>query len=289
MIGIYLLITSPLLVFDLNHNYDNLLMPLRTLFGTQKADLSPFSLINVKSHIHELLSALGRIWFIRLHTNPQDEIVLESHMSKTYGNMYLSWITVFFLGWFFLKNREKGYQIIFISIATIIAAFILYPSYNPEYYLMSLLTLVTVGIGWSLARLPRIVAGSIISIFIIANVLSVVTLSDKYGLITRKSLVEETMKGIGDNSFELQTYGELAKPQFTYAGWRYLFKAYGTTPAKSNIDVVLGWIYPDEISGQEPDLLVVVSDTIPYKSDRKPVAVYQSGPYRAYIFTYPSQ
>ena len=79
--------------------------------------------------------------------------------------------------------------------------------------------------------------------------------------------------------------GEREKPHYTYSGWRYLFKAYGRTPAKSNVDIVLGWIYPDEISEDVPDLKVFVVDTIDPDFTEKPLAIYQSGIYRSYIFT----
>ncbi len=284
MIGAYLVITSPLIVYDINHNYDNLLMPYRTLVGEQKSDLYSFSLSGTVTHVQDLFSTFGRLWFIKLHTNPHDEVVLEAHLDKTEGNMFLSALTFGALVWFILKYRGKGAGIFALSIAAIIAAFILYPSYNLEYYLLSLFVLLSIAIGWVLSKSPVRATGIILTLFIAANVVSTATLSDRYGLLIRKELVRETMQTIGDKSFELKTHGPLPNPQYTYAGWRYLFKAYGKTPDKSNVDVVLGWIYQNEIIDGKPELLVIVSEEVPPSRTEKPIAVYEKGPYRAYIY-----
>lgn len=283
MIACYLLVTSPLIVFDFVHNFDNLLMPYRTLIGEKKADLFGFSGGNIINHIKEILSASGRIWFIKFNTDPQNEVVLESHMDKTPGNIIFSLISLVALGWFFFKNRKKGFQIFFIALATIIAAFIFYPSYNPEYYLMSYITLMAIVIGYWLDSLPRSISNGLIGLFIIVNVSTTMTLSSIYGLTIRKELVKQTMTAIKDQSFSLETEGSLDSKQFTYAGWRYLFKTYGKTPAKSNVDQVLSWIYPDEVSQQKPKLKVIVSDTVRLSFPKKPLATFRSGDYYSYV------
>ena len=108
-------------------------------------------------------------------------------------------------------------------------------------------------------------------------------MSDKYGLNTRIHLIEKTMKRVQGSSFQLETIGVGPNPHFSNAGWRYLFKHYGRTPAKSNIDIVLGWIYPDEIPKNIPEFKVIVADSIGPKFDRKPMATFESGPYKSYI------
>jgi len=281
---VYLIVTSPLIVFDIVHNFDNLMMPLRIISGTQKADLNQVSIANIQGHIKELSSAFGRLWFIKLHTNPHDEIVLESHLVKTYGNPILSLLTYGALLFFIVKNRKQGFEIFVIYALAIITAFIIYPSYNPEYYLMSLLTILTIAIGFTLDKLSLNFSVPLVILFVIFNIYSVVTLSDKYGLTVRAELVKKTMQKIGDKSFELQTFGEFEKPQYSYAGWRYLFKHYGKTPAQSNVDSVLGWIYPDEISNKTPELKVIVSDTIEPTLDARPQNIVKNGVYSAYIY-----
>ncbi|MBI3619970.1 glycosyltransferase family 39 protein [Candidatus Roizmanbacteria bacterium] len=284
IVGCYLIITSPLIVFDLVHNFDNILMPYRVLTGKQRPALETFTRQNTISHIKELLSATGRIWFIKFNTNPQDQIVLESHADKAPGNIALSLLSFLALGSFLLKNRRKGYESFFISFFVILTAFILYPSYNPEYYLMSFLTLLTVAIGFWLNEIPKPLAFVVVVFFLIVNLVTVLTMSTKYGLMAKKKLIRATMNTIKNQSFTLQTDGALVEKDFTYAGWRYLFKAYGKTPTQSNIDKVLGWIYPDELSQKKSKLKVIVADTVELNLSEKPLAVYQVGVYRAYVF-----
>lgn len=281
---VYLMVTSPLIVFDVVHNFDNLMMPMRTITGKQRVALDTINMPNMASHVGEISSSFGRLWFIKLYSNPQDEIVLESHHDKTRGNIILASITFLALFYFLLKNKNEGYEIFSISIITILLAFILYPSYNPEYYLMSILTIMAITIGYAIHSLPKKLSYLILAIFIAVNIGTTLTLSDKYGLLTRARLVEQTMQAVDGKSYELQTIGELPKPEFTYAGWRYIFKYYGKTPAKSNVDPVLGWIYPDEISEEVPELKVIVADTIEPKFDQEPIATFSNGPYHSYIF-----
>jgi len=284
MVAIYLLITSPLIVFDFVHNFDNLLMPIRTITGQQKAALYQFSIGNITDHIRDLLSTLGRLWFIAVNTNPQDQIVLESHYGKTTGNPVLSLISIAALIYFFFRNRESGYQIFFISTAAILLAFLFYPSYNPEYYLMSFLLLTAIVCGYWLNSLPKTLAVACLILFVTANLISTLTMSDKYGLLVKKRLIKKTMQVVANQSFRLETFGELPNPQFAYAGWRYLFKAYGKTPVTSNVDSVLGYLYPDELINNHPQLKIVVADTIQPAFKQKPLSVITEGVYRAYIF-----
>jgi len=282
MVIFYLVIISPLIVFDLNHNFDNLLAPYKIIFEGKKTGLYSFSFESIKSHINSLVSTLGRIWFIRLNSNLQD-IVLETNTYKIPGNIFLALISCAALFWFFIKNRKNGYQIFFISIVSILFAYIVYPSYNPEYYLMGFLTLFTIIIGFFLNSLPKKLICIVISFFILANLLTVLTTTNDYGLTMKKQFIMKTMSYVNNKTFSLETAGSLPNPQFAYAGWRLLFKIYGKTPARSNIDTELGWIYADEISKSDPELHVIVSEN-PLSLNHKLIQQFQEGKYYGYIY-----
>jgi len=282
MVIFYLMIISPLIVFDLNHNFDNLLAPYKIIIQGKKTGLYSFSLTNIESHVNTLLSTLGRIWFVKLNSNLQD-IVLETNTYKIPGNFILALISLSSLFWFFIKNRKNGYKIFFISIISIIFAYIIYPSYNPEYYLMGFLTILTISIGFLLNSLPKKVAYFIISIFILINLATVLTTTDDYGLTMKRRFINKTMSLVKDQAFSLETTGLLPNPQFAYAGWRLLFKIYGKTPAKSNVDTELGWIYADEISENEPQLHVIVSED-PLIINYRLTYQFKEGKYFGYIY-----
>jgi len=284
MIVLYLMITSPMIVFDVVHNYDNLLMPYRTLVGKQKTELPKFNIPTTVNHVKETVSTLGRLWFININTNPQDEIILESHKNMTKGNVVLAALSLIALFWFIFKNRKPCYQIFIIALIIIPLSYILYPSYNPEYYLISFLTLMTVVIGYWLTSLPKTISSILIILFIVANFLTTITASDKYGLAVKKKLIEKVMPAIGDKTFYLDMVGENPQKYFPYAGWRYLFKAYGRTPDQSSAEEQFWWIYPDEISREKPELNVVISDTIEPKFEQTPLYKFGQGIYHGYIF-----
>ncbi len=278
---IYLVLTSPLIVFDLVHNFDNFLVPFRILFTKGSNELYAVSLSNMRSHIHIFLSALGRLWFVALGTNLQ-EIVLETNTYKIPGNILLILFSLIALFWFFFKNRKPGYRIFFISLVAIVAAFIVYPSYNPEYYLVGFLTLMTIVIGFWLKSLPKPVRVFILTVFVAANILTVLSTTNDYGLVMRERVVKKTMAIVKNRSFGLTTAGPLPNPQYAYAGWRLIFKIYGKTPSRSSVDSVLGWIYPDEISARKPAIHVTVSEAaITFKT--QPLASIKEGVYYSYI------
>jgi hypothetical protein len=285
--AVYVIIISPLIVFDLVHNFDNFLVPYHLLFGGGgKNELYSFSIPNMLSHWQTFLNMMGRVWFLKLHTNLQT-IALETETTSVGGNLFLALGSIFALIWFFLKNRRPGFGYFLFPLIGYPLIFLIYPSYNPEYYLMSFITLLAIVIGFWLSSLPKIVSYTMVILFMIINAFTVITTTDDYGLTMRRNLVEKTMPVLKGQNFYLETTGPRDSPQYTYAGWRTIYKLYGQTPGQSSVDSVLGWIYPDEISKSEPDLrLVVVQDMIP-TFQTKPLYEYHSGVYGAYIFSNP--
>lgn len=74
------------------------------------------------------------------------------------------------------------------------------------------------------------------------------------GLSAKKELIKKTSSYLGNRPYYLQTdsyYGY-------FGGWRYLFKAYGSTPAQSSADQLFDWIYQKEIAPYRPKLTVTV-------------------------------
>lgn len=284
MVSLYLLIISPLIVFDLNHNFDNFLVPFHLLFGGGgKKELYSFSISNMVAHWHTFTNMLGRLWFLKFHTNLQT-IALETETTKISGNVFLTIVSFFALVWFFLKNRKPGYGFLFFPLIAYPLIFLIYPSYNPEYYLMSFITLFAVVVGYWLSDLPIFISSFLVTLFVFVNAMTVFTTTDDYGLTMRRDLVEKTMPILKDHDFYLDTVGPLENPEYSYAGWRLIYKIYGQTPAQSCIDPVLGWIYSDEISKNKPKLkLVVVQDMMP-QFKTKPIYEFHSGLYGAYIF-----
>lgn len=280
MIISYIIIVSPLIVFDINHNFDNLLMPLR--YFQKIGSSSYFS--NILFNSKQLFKTLGKIWFLKLFANMQEEHGIGIHRLTTPPRTILSVLSLIILFWFFKESyKKKSYQLLSLILLSFNFISIFYPGELCDHFLLSFITLFFVATGVFFSQLPKFICLPIITIFIVANSLIIFTTTqEQYGLLTRKNLIKKLMPYISNQSFYLETISPDKRKYHSSGGWRYLFKAYGKTPAQSHADDFFGWIYPDEISKEKPKLRVVISE-YEAKLKEKPMAKFQSGVYYGYI------
>jgi len=285
MISSYIVINLPLFVFDFVHNFDNLRSPLK-LFSNSEQPLTSLSLPKLVAHGRVFFHTLGRLWFIRLNTNIQEEQCLGFHCQITPGHSFLIFFSVLILIWSIRKSFTNFKLLTLLSmIFLLVISFAFYPGYAAEYYLLGIYPLFAVLAGLFLTKLPQVATLSIIVLFVIANCLTVFsTTQEPYGLMTRKKLIREVTEKVGDQNFYLATVGKSPLKYHHYGGWRYLFQVYGKTPAQSYADEYFGWIYPKEIVSKKPPLKVVISEDIPYKTQQKPLHEFHQGVFYAYIF-----
>jgi len=287
MASIFYTITLPLLVFDFVHNFDNMLGPVKYLFD-KGSGAQATTLTSINAHVQTMLNALGKIWFMRLGTTIQDEHCLSSHCFISEPPWILVLASLIILGLFIrtaIQIHDRKHLILLSGIITYAAVFTFYSGYAAEYFLLAWYVMISISFGIVLSKLPVKMFIPILAVFIIANgALIQSSKQEQYGLMTRKQLVQEIMPHIGNKAFELETYGTDPRRYHSYGGWRFLFKAYGETPVRSFADEAFGWIYPDELTGKEPVYRVVVTDTMQYTSDEKPIETFKSGAYYGYVF-----
>lgn len=287
MIASYLIITSPLLIFDLNHNFDNLRAPLR-FFQKNKAEQSAaaISLYSIKSHLTVFLSSLGRLWFIKPFTNIQEEQCLGTHCRITAGNSILILFSILTILWNIqksIKNNTVGLLLIIMGLNVL--SFSLYPGYSAEYYLLGFLALFPISIGLFLNSLPVKLSMAIVVLFLLANTYTILTTTqEQYGLQTRKKFIQTIMTTIKDKPYSLETYGRTTIKYHHYGGWRFLFKIYGRTPTQSFADESFGWIYQNELTGDKPYYKVIVAEEVDKKFPIQPIQKIKEGPYYGYVF-----
>lgn len=276
----FIFVTLPLLIFDLNHNFDNMLMPVRFV----RKFFAKHSNVNVINSFSQLLNTLSRIWFIKPFSNIQDEIQLGIHGDITKTIIVLSVFSfIVFIWLLYLSIAQSRYRILALSLMSLLGAYIFYPGGVVAYYLLGFLTLFTINIGLFLSNFPVRIGVLIIAIFIIINLYSLLTLKqEQFGLSTRKHLIQKIMSVLDDRSFYLETRTQDGRKYHSAGGWRYLFKAYGRTPSQSHADEFFGWIYQDEISKVKPKMRVIISE-YPTKLPKKPIAQFQSGVYYGYV------
>jgi len=227
-ITVYFAITSPLLVFDFVHNFDNLLMPLRMLKNIASSHDSGASF-----HFDLLFSLINRIWF----------------------NNFLAIVFSLLVLIFLLVEFKKHPNNLLIGIIfSFIILFGLYPGPIQEYYIVFLFPFLAIAAASLFKRLPSAITFIFLFIFIAINSCQTLSAKTDRGLTAKKKLVKEASQKI-TAGYYLSFDGSL-----DMEGWRYLFEAYGKKPSQSKADSQFGWIYPDEISKQKPKIKIIISN-----------------------------
>lgn len=286
----FLCVTFPLLIFDLNHNFDNLTMPLRYI--RLIFSFAPDGSGNFWYGLNQLLNTFSRIWYMHPFTDIQNEIQLGVHGTITQTVFPISIFSLIIIVWFLFKSipitksfrfTNNNYLILGLSLFCFIIVYLFYPGGVVAYFLLGGLGLFTIISGIFFSKIPKFVAIPIMMLFLFINLYSLFTLQqEQFGLLTRKKLIQKIMPVVGNKSFYLETRSTDGRKYHSMGGWRYLFKAYGKTPNQSHADDFFGWIYPDEISKDKPKLRVIVSE---YPTKVKEPILFQvkNGVYEGYV------
>lgn len=284
-ISAYLIIISPMIVFDISHNFDNLLGPVRYVFSSKEDGLS-FDSSVISGNYRSIGTALSRFWFIKPYTTIQDEMLLGVHPGMTKGYWQLSVISTIILGWLFIKQkREKNLRILFFTTLSILAAFLFYPSPSCEYFLVSFFALFAIIVGLFLSQIPLRLSIILLGGYILINSFAVLTINQsRFGLTVRSQIISETMSVINDESFsvEIPEIGGSTYPQ--YAGWCFMYRIYGRLPIKCQANEYFGWILNENSSDQVPKYKIIIMEDREYVSELKPIEVLQKGAFNIYIF-----
>lgn len=284
-IATYLIIISPLIVFDFVHNFDNISAPLRFI-QNKNIEHQKVTAATVGSHWAVWMDSLSRYLYIAPYTNLQNEQCLGQHCAITPGNKLIGIVSLVALAYLLygaLHDRKKQYLLLMLVFSMVF--FIFYPGYSAEYYLLNFFVLLPIVLALLFDRIPTPITIVILAVFIASNSFTVFNSSQsQYGLTVRKNAIEKVMKVVGNKPYALENYGEDPRKYHPYGGWRYLFKIYGKTPTRSFADEFFGWIYQAEMTQDKPVYRVVISDSIPYVSPIEPIMQFKQGAYFFYVF-----
>lgn len=258
---VFLIVYSPLIVFDLVHNFDNLKTPLRMLRGSGVAGTG----LPIVTNIITFKITLTRYW-LNLNLPELSSIIFFA-------------VSILILIWFFLKRKNYQERILSIIIGFYLFMFIFYPGKVLDYYYLGFLPFFAIVGGRFFEKINSYLLLVFIGIVVIANSVVILNQPIDQGLAVKKELVVKTMSVVNNHSFSLDTN----QKYLYFGGWRYLFEVYGKKPSKSQADEMFGWIYPKEISQEKPELKVIISDT-EISIKEKPITVIKSGIYQAYVF-----
>lgn len=286
--GVYLLLVSPLIVFDLNHNYDNLLGPIRFLTAP-KTSANSFQISTITGNFPMIWRGFSRIWFLSPNTTIQDEMGLGIHAIATPGNFYLSFLSASVLVWLFAKlKKTKEYRLLFFAIISVLLAYLIYPGATCEYFLLSFFTLFPIAAGLFFSQINLPISLLTLSIFVAVNSYAILTIDQtKYGLNARRKLIRETQTVIRNYPFsvEVAVTPTTAYPQ--YAGWCLMYRSLGSTPISCPADKSFGWILNDKPSDQKPRYQVILSEGDIYDPITPQEIEFQQGVYHAYLYLLP--
>lgn len=233
---VFLLVLSPLIVFDYFHNWSNITTPLR--LGQIALSANESYLAKFKA----LTESVMRVWYLPQFSINANEVLSACSKYRSSPSIlafpFLILIIIFFIRkqtWLQENSRVLLFSIILISLS-----FILFPGRKDEYYLLGLfpLLLFIPALLWNKHLIPVLILA--ISVL---GITGIVTSYNPYGLEAKKQIISKVMSIIGTNPYDLEEQGVCHQ----YEGWRYLFTTYARPPERSSIDSTFGWLYPDQI------------------------------------------
>ena len=257
---VFIMIYSPLIVFDFVHNFDNLKTPIRMLqnIGKEIGGLSFYS------NLQTMQSTLTNFWY--MDSLPQIISLV----------IFLCSLTLIIL--FILRKKTFQEKILAIIIGFYLFVFMFYPGKILDYYYLGFFPFFAIVVSLFLKRFNYIILLLLGFIFVVNSFVNLFNWPINSGLATKKELIKKTVSVIGNDSFYLETNQDY----LYFGGWRYLFEAYGKRPASSQADTMFGWIYPKEISSEKPELKVIIS-TNKIQPKEKILKTIVEGSYLSYI------
>lgn len=293
----FLVVVSPMITFDYFHKGSNIATPVRVGNMVYKRP----DRIQPLDHLKQLFITLGRFWYLIPGSSSSDEMLHSCSLDFTNAKLldnrqtttatrprfFFSLISFIFLFTFFLKKSNwkcGSCKILVLSLGIIIIAYIFLPNIPLEYYLLGVypLFLFIPGIYYQDRGTFGKKLFNIFLIIIIFLSLNTIFKNDiRFGLLAKRNLVYKVMEVVNNEPFELEESGLCHK----YEAWRYLFKAYGDKPVRSSTDVILGWLYKDEISKAPAAFMVVINESrVKYNGATNYQSKLTSGGFDAYIY-----
>lgn len=281
-LAIFLLFYWPLIVFDYNHNWSNLTFLSR--YGEQvKKSGARF---DPQGKVISLLDTMGRFWYLEPGRPNAHELNIFCNWQRTkppYWLIGLSFgLLIFFLILSF-KSKRREYRLLGYFLLVSLLFYLLYTGGSFEYYLHGFITLFAFVPAILISRLngkARLVLFILVGFVVAAGLITVMNSSDKYSLGPKKTLISKVMESVGEESFSIDKMGNC----YIYDGWRYLFKAYGRTPARSFTDQNFAWLYPQEINDDTVTYNVILSEYgVSADRDLRGYTIINEGGFTAYV------
>ncbi len=287
-LSVFLISISPLIAFDYFHKASNVTVVFRIVqtFGKSKSN------VNFLTRANNLSQAFGRVFYLNHGTESSDEILypcmINSLTTTTRVNLFFSMLIIFLFVGYFLRQKkleDDRSKLLFAYSLSFLIPFLFMSIFNPiEYYLLGFFPILFLVVSIVIDRFNlkfKYVFYLVIFLLAINNIYSVFNSKGSFGLDSKKKLISEINKVIGNRPFELNEAGQC----HGYGGFRYLFKTYSNKPVKSGEDSNFSWLWPDEITNIRPEYEVLITETRANpKIDKGYIKVIKEGGFSAYIY-----
>lgn len=293
---VFFLFYWPLVVFDYFHNWSNLTVLSRYSDQAEKSNAS----FDPKSKIASFFDYMGRFWYLKpkvpnadelnIHCNPlsiKKEIKFaDSFTERSVASPWLSGLSLVLLLIFIIfsiKERKNSYHLLRYFLLITLGSYIIYTGASLDYHLNGFIVFFTLIPGIIISKMNnklKVASFALLLFIFVIGINTVLTSSDKFSLGSKRKLIGDVMKVVGDSNFSIDGMGIC----HNYEGWRYLFKLYGRVPTASYTDHNLGWLYPEEIKNDVVIYAVILSESrVPPDKDVSGYNKIDEGGYSAYI------
>lgn len=251
---------APLLLFDLRHNWVNILGVKKLLTNTVAHQ---FSFQKILEAILLMPRTLARFWY-----TPQTNLIeLHSYCTihaSVRQNSTPVILTILSLGviiWF-IKQAKKpiektiGNLILFYVFGITLFGILGYSLF--DHYLTGIIPILAFISAKLLTKLKPIISTFLILAFISLNLFQVSKANNSYGLELKNNLVSWAISQLEGEDYVLDSISKCHKEN----GLRYLLELTDNPPKKSFMDPNFFWLYRHSPVEQNPDKILLVTDKV---------------------------
>jgi len=266
--GIFL---TPLLVFDLRHQWQNLSGVSRLFgqLGTREPNFNGFLL---------LPQSLVRFWY-----TAQTNLIEVYSYCIPYAQARLSGISI----WLLLAaaiiiilavRRHREIRLLLLSYFVSLGVFGLLGFSLFDHYLTGLMPIWAMLTAMIIRRLPKLSALLVLVVFVSLNLYQFSRVNNPYGLKFKQELIVWANQNLKGENYNLESVSKCHREN----GLRYLFELSGNPPQQSFMDASFAWLYPQAPVASPAAITLLVTD----KNDQPSlpiITVNSFGAMKAYL------
>ena len=247
-LGIFAISFSPLVFFDLRHDFANS-RPFLKFWQAGKnspgftgSEFIENSLLFPRAFTR-LVYTFGDSQVSKQYSYCRN-YVAEKYQSIPEILVLISSISlIYFIFWSFKKKNKRIWRIISILIMLYFIGIQIYGTVFRadifEHYITGLFTVFILIFAKGASLLPKKAWLVAIAIFIAVNIFKLSNAQNSQGLTSKREAIKYTMQQVGSQPFSLDSVSTCWK----WNGYRYLFAVFGKEPVKSYVDPTLGYLY----------------------------------------------